>query len=460
MFSVTDISGQLQGEWALKRLKDINRLDRFQREIEALRRLDNPGIIKIIDHSPLDDDGSVRPYIVMPLASEGDATKRLPLFTGKVENVVSVGLQVARSLAAAHQERIIHRDIKPGNLLFPGPGFDVWLADFGICRFGDGAVTPDGAVMGPRHFSAPEIEAGNFQNVDPSVDIYSLGQVIFYLLSGGRTFARENVLSSEHDEFFPDERSGILRLLLSRMVAPSAARLQTVGKVEQELARVLDWVAGAHRSPLGAGGMSLVSSMNAAARTAKAKAQSERDAEQQQQLLFNLGLGHVESYLSASVESLGQVFEQTGEWQFRPSIMREDVTFSIGGDVYVHCFTAAIKLRQPPNDKVYTVGVIALRSMLDFNLRRFEKITVVPVLMAGAGSSLLASGYIVPLGAHGRGLKTLSNMPSEIQAELQATKVSVPTWPADEPLLAKSLEHFAGLMVEQLQHSLVADAKH
>ena len=113
-------------------------------------------------------------YIVMRMASAGDAERRLALFAGSIENVIRVALQAAQALSAAHQANVIHRDMKPGNILFPDDGFDIWLSDFGICRLEKEARdTPPGVIMGPRRFAAQEIEAGN-EEVYLDVDIYSV----------------------------------------------------------------------------------------------------------------------------------------------------------------------------------------------------------------------------------------------------------------------------------------------
>jgi serine/threonine protein kinase len=198
---VVDVSGKLAGDYALKKLRDVTRLDRFRNELEALKRLNHPHVVKVIDHSDLSDvsPGQTH-YLVMPIALEGDAEKRLPLFKGNIENVVRVAIQLASALGAAHRAGVVHRDVKPGNVLFPNQGLDIWLSDFGICHIEkEVRDTPPGAIMGPRRFAAPEIEAGSTAEVADDIDVYSPGQLIFYLISGGRTFHRENVYATEYD---------------------------------------------------------------------------------------------------------------------------------------------------------------------------------------------------------------------------------------------------------------------
>lgn len=244
VFAVEDGSGELLGSFALKRLRDLSRLDRFRREIAALQSLSHPNIVRVVDYRIPEKGGEDTPaYLVMPLASEGDANRRLPLFKDSIEAVTTVSLQIALALKAAHAANVIHRDIKPGNILFPSVGLDIWLADFGICRIeSDETPTPDGAVMGPRRFSAPEIEAGNATEVSHTVDIYSLGQLIYFLLSGGRVFHREDVLGSIHDlHFGAGQRPLMLRLLLAKMVSPKATRIDDIDYIISSLRRIRNW---------------------------------------------------------------------------------------------------------------------------------------------------------------------------------------------------------------------------
>ena len=136
-------------------------------------------------------------------------------------------MQIASALQCAHAEGVVHRDIKPGNILFPEVGHQVWVADFGISfdRTGE-RNTQDGEVVGPRFFIAPELEEGGVAVPSPAADIYSLGMLIFYMLTGGKRIARENVFAEEYGKHFAKgQRYGLLRLLLNKMVAPLDRRM-------------------------------------------------------------------------------------------------------------------------------------------------------------------------------------------------------------------------------------------
>jgi len=130
---VEDSTQKLPGTYALKRLihvNDASRRKRFAREIETLRKLDHPNILKIIDQN-LEGD---KPYFVAEYCAAG-SLKDADFDTLKrdIAVVVNILLRVIKGLEEAHKKHVIHRDIKPGNILFRKDGTAV-LADFGICH--------------------------------------------------------------------------------------------------------------------------------------------------------------------------------------------------------------------------------------------------------------------------------------------------------------------------------------
>jgi serine/threonine protein kinase len=159
VFIVEDRTGKLPGEYALKRLKQKDRVARFRNEVAILRRMDDRNIIKLVDAQVQEDGSDDDSFLVMPVAEHGDLDSRLALYKDQLESVVQVALQIARALKHAHDNKVVHRDVKPGNILFPTVGHDVWVSDFGLSfdLTAEERHTPDGEVVGPRVFIAPEL---------------------------------------------------------------------------------------------------------------------------------------------------------------------------------------------------------------------------------------------------------------------------------------------------------------
>ncbi len=154
-------------------------LERFRREARAVARLSHPNIVSVIDAG--EDDG--RPYIVFQYV-EGETLKdrirrhgRLP-----VGESIAYAVEIGRALAAAHSERLVHRDVKPQNVLIDVDG-RAKVTDFGIARSLelDGLTLP-GRVLGTTDYVSPEQALG--ERVTPQSDLYSLGVCLFEMLGG------------------------------------------------------------------------------------------------------------------------------------------------------------------------------------------------------------------------------------------------------------------------------------
>jgi serine/threonine protein kinase len=263
VFRVRDVSGQYPDEAALKRVLDVARRERFRREIEAIKRLTDPStqqthrnVISLIDHSALDEsDNPDKQYLVMPIAHGGDlgAPGRLALYKDSLDGVLQVSKQVAHALRAAHEQKIVHRDVKPANILFTGNGHDLWLSDFGICLIRETPrITESPEVMGPRAFMAPELEQGGQLDVSPSVDLYSLWKVIFYMLSGGVILPRERLHEPQYLKVFDkSERYSLMEILLRQLICDERDRLQSADEVLNQLDKIERWEQNARVLPIG-----------------------------------------------------------------------------------------------------------------------------------------------------------------------------------------------------------------
>jgi serine/threonine-protein kinase len=151
---------------------------RFLNEAKAVASLDHPNIVAVHD---LGVEGQT-PYLVMELV-RGRSLAQILAERGRLSpsEVCTIGIQMARALARAHEAGILHRDVKPGNILEAGPG--QWkLADFGVARLPDSSLTMTGMFIGTPAYGAPEsLTAGEFA---PPGDVFSLGAVLYECLTG------------------------------------------------------------------------------------------------------------------------------------------------------------------------------------------------------------------------------------------------------------------------------------
>jgi len=193
---------QLDEEVALKLLRpevvkaDATTLERFKLEIKLARRITHRNILRTHDFG--EADGT--PYISMEYL-EGVTLKDLVI--GKGALPLGVGLRVAKQmcqgLEAAHHQGVVHRDIKPQNMLIIPETGDLKIMDFGIARVsevkgGQSGLTTDGTVMGTPDYMPPEQAQG--QPADFRSDIYSLGVVLFEVFTGQLPFKGDSVMAT------------------------------------------------------------------------------------------------------------------------------------------------------------------------------------------------------------------------------------------------------------------------
>ncbi|WP_405060282.1 serine/threonine protein kinase [Kribbella sp. NBC_01505] len=178
---------------------------RLRREAQAGAMIHNPHVVDVHDFGAYDDS----PYLVMEFVAgttvAGELRRGRPLPISAVAHIVA---QTAEGLLAAHHEGVVHRDIKPANLLLGRDG-TVKIADFGIARFLDDAADSDSAehIVGTSFYVAPE--RARAAPAGPAADIYSLGCVLYQLLTGA-------------PPFLADTPTGVLRCHVSGVpVVPS-----------------------------------------------------------------------------------------------------------------------------------------------------------------------------------------------------------------------------------------------
>ena len=184
---------------------DSDQLERFRREARAVAQLSHPHIVGVIDAG--EDDG--RPYIVLEYV-EGETLKERIRRNGRlpIPEAVAYAIEIARALGAAHARHIVHRDVKPQNVLIDQEG-SAKVTDFGIARtLEEDGLTADGRVLGTTDYVSPEQALG--QHVTGQSDLYSLGIVLYEMLTGEVPFRGENqvAVAMKHvREEIPDVQS-------------------------------------------------------------------------------------------------------------------------------------------------------------------------------------------------------------------------------------------------------------
>ena len=240
VFSVRDGTGELDGTFALKRLLNTARIERLRREERALRQLDHPNVLQLVDS---DLNGS-KPFIVTALASK----RSLEVAWSESRTLresMRVFHAVLDGVSAAHAEGIIHRDLKPANILLEEDDTPR-VADFGICYVEDGQVlTATKEVPGARYYTAPEIEERGEDAVTPQADIYSLGKILFWLITGAHLPREINEAANNRLREHVAERDlRPVQQILGRMTAlDPAARYESLSSTRADVerfARVLD----------------------------------------------------------------------------------------------------------------------------------------------------------------------------------------------------------------------------
>lgn len=232
----------------LARVEDLRR--RFLREARLAARLAHPNVVRVFDVGA--DDG--RPFIAMEYV-EGETLAELVVRRGRLPaaEAASLGMEACAGLAAAHAAGLVHRDVKPQNLLLRSDGV-LKLGDFGIAAGHEGTrLTLTGTVLGTAGYLAPEQARG--ERVTAAADIYALGAVLYELLTGepSRTATSLADLGKE-DGFRPPDIAARVpdapRELAAAVTACLAIRPEDRPSSAAALARMLAPAAEAETLPL------------------------------------------------------------------------------------------------------------------------------------------------------------------------------------------------------------------
>jgi serine/threonine-protein kinase len=228
---------------------DANERARFRDEARTLARLSHPNIVAVFDSGM--ENGVA--YVVMELVEGRSVVWRLADGVIPVAEAATVMAQVCDALAAAHAAGVVHRDIKPGNILL-GPGRTVKVCDFGIARLLDAtALTATHVAVGTSSYMSPEQVAG--RPLDGRADLYAVGCVLFRMLTGTAPFVGDSAFNVAYQQLHnqpPTVRSRRadipeeLDRLVGRLLAKDPARRPvTAAEVRVELLRWSDPVTAA-----------------------------------------------------------------------------------------------------------------------------------------------------------------------------------------------------------------------
>ncbi len=223
--------------------KDIS--DKFKKEATALANFSDANIVNILDVGH-EEEGNID-YFVMEYVS-GKTLKELIVENGKLNYTVSIGIatQIAKALECAHKNNIIHRDVKPQNILVTESGM-VKVTDFGIAKSSTSAtITNTTTIMGSAHYLSPEQAKGTF--IDLRSDIYSLGIVLYEMVTGilpfdaesPVTIALKHIQSEPIDpkKYAPSIPDGLNNLIIKCMSKEPINRYQNCRELINDLQKI------------------------------------------------------------------------------------------------------------------------------------------------------------------------------------------------------------------------------
>ena len=216
-------------------------LGKFKREAEAVASLSHPNIVNVYD---VGEDGKVH-YIVMEYI-DGQNLKEIIKNEGTLDEYTALDItkQIAMALSAAHRKGIIHRDIKPHNILISNEGRVVKVADFGIAKaVSNSTMTNIGSIIGSVHYFSPEQAKGKF--VSNNADLYSLGIVLYEMIIGKVPFRGDSPISialqhiNDEIEFTSEEQVNIpqsVRTIIKKLTEKSSVdRYQSAEEVIEDI---------------------------------------------------------------------------------------------------------------------------------------------------------------------------------------------------------------------------------
>jgi serine/threonine-protein kinase len=290
-------------------LADAMEVHRFHAEAEAAAHLDHPRIVPIYEIGEVDGCH----YFTMKLMA-GNLSRAIKKLRGEPRAAAEIVMEIAEAIHHGHQRGIIHRDLKPANILLDEEGLP-YVADFGVAKRveRDGGLTRSGVVVGTPSYMAPEQASGGSRYLTVAVDIYSLGAILYELLTGRPPFVGETAVDilrqvTETEPRRPRALDGRIHqdletICLKCLEKDPARRYGSAELLAKDLRRFLDGepIEARHvgraariwrwcrRHPLVMGGLALVLSLSLiVASAAVALADAQRDARRKQVIDTNM----------------------------------------------------------------------------------------------------------------------------------------------------------------------------
>ena len=230
---------------AIKQLSftDADLIERFKREGEALRDLNHPNIVKMLD--ALEHNG--QHYLIMEYVSGGDLADLLKASRLPLEKILNLAIDLADALTRAHRLDIIHRDLKPANVLIADDG-TLRLTDFGVAHVGSKErVTGTDAIVGTIDYLPPE--ALNGDPIDTRMDIWAFGVMLFEMLAGERPFTGNGIVEviqaiatqdiPDLEDAAPDAPIALIDVVYRMLERDPQARISSVRHVGAALEDIL-----------------------------------------------------------------------------------------------------------------------------------------------------------------------------------------------------------------------------
>ncbi len=229
-------------------------LERFEREAKVVAKLEHPNIVPIYDFSEHED----RPYLVLKYVRGETLKARLEKNKLTYKETRQIFRVISSALAYAHQEGVLHRDVKPSNVLLDKAG-GVYLADFGLARIAETSQTTLSGqmMMGTPHYISPE-QAKGLGNLDSGTDIYSLGVMMYELLVGEVPYQADTPFSVIHDHIYsplplprdmnPDLNEDMERALLKALAKKREDRYANVSEMMAAFLQAFDSLIKDHPS--------------------------------------------------------------------------------------------------------------------------------------------------------------------------------------------------------------------